>query len=149
MNRKQWWNTHHCQHVSSTCSLSASSASTFCHLCVLWVLLACISPVIFHLPLTLGSQMLYEHDCTAVKTGAFLQEPSKSQPTFGVRLLYVKAFCKWTYCGFPDTRRPPTQLLSACWEQLVNKQLDHYLAILQTWHTRTIFHARFSESCVS
>ncbi len=54
--------------------------------------------------------------------------------TFGVCLLYVKAFCKWTYCGFPDARRPPTHLLSACREQLVNKQLDHYLAILQTWH---------------
>ncbi len=72
--------------------------------------------------------------CTGVKTGAFLLEPSKSQPTFGVCLLYVKAFCKWTYCGFPDARRPPTHLLSACREQLVNKQLDHYLAILQTWH---------------
>lgn len=80
------------------------------------------------------------HDCTAVKRDCLkLERFRNSRLRFNLlseyvfqRLLDVKAFGKWTYCRFRDTRRPPTQLLSACREQQVNKQHDYYPPILQT-----------------
>lgn len=141
MNWKQWWK--HSSLLACPFHLLSISLFGFHVLSPLHPLGFVISPHLsgYRSPASHAwfTDAVWTWRYTAVKTGAFLQEPSKSQPTFGVCLLYVKAFCKWTYCGFPDTRLPPTQLLSACREQLVNKQLDHYLAILQTWHDRVVY----------